>query len=70
MIRKLGPEARKWLEGNSCDSEPLLNRSTLSVPIVRREMPSATDATDMTSVGSITSTHDSEQTTTITDSKK
>lgn len=42
----------------------------LSVPIVRRDMISTTDVTDMTSVGSITSTHDSEQITTIADGKK
>lgn len=47
----------------------------LSVPLVRRDMVSTTDVTDMTSVGSITSTHDtsthdSEQITTIADGKK
>lgn len=70
LIRKLGPEARSWIDGANSESEPLLNRSTLSVPIVRREMPSTTDATDMTSVGSMTSTHDSEHITTIADGKK
>lgn len=69
LIRKLGPEARAWIDG-STESEPLLNRSTLSVPIVRRDMPSTTDVTDMTSVGSMTSTHDSELVTTMADGKK
>lgn len=69
LIRKLGPEARSWIDGTT-DTEPLLNRSTLSVPIVRRDMPSATDVTDMTSVGSLTSTHESEHITTIADGKK
>ncbi|XP_031640680.1 gamma-aminobutyric acid type B receptor subunit 2 isoform X1 [Contarinia nasturtii] len=68
LIRKLGPEARAWIDGTT-DSEPLLNRPTLSVPIVRRDMPSATDVTDMTSVGSLTSTHDSEHVTTMADGK-
>lgn len=70
LIRKLGPEARNWLEGNNCETEPLLNRSKLSVPIVRRDMPSTTDVTDMTSVGSVTSAHDADYVTTVTDSKK
>lgn len=69
MIRKLGPEARAWIDGSN-DSEPLLNRTTLSVPIVRRDMPSATDVTDMTSVGSMTSTHDSDMVKTMADGKK
>lgn len=70
LIRKLGPEARNWLDGNNCESEPLLNRSKLSVPIVRRDMASTTDITEMTSVGSVTSAYDTEHITTITDSKK
>lgn len=65
----MGPEARAWIDGTN-ESEPLLNRSTLSVPIVRRDMPSVTDVTDMTSVGSMTSTHDSELVTTMADGKK
>lgn len=69
LIRKLGPEARAWIDGTT-ESDPLLNRPTLSVPIVRRDMPSTTDVTDMTSVGSMTSTHDSEHVTTMADGKK
>lgn len=45
LIRKLGPEARKWLEGGSCggDTEPILGDSSrLSAPPVRRELPSTT----------------------------
>lgn len=65
----MGPEARAWIDGTT-ESDPLLNRPTLSVPIVRRDMPSTTDVTDMTSVGSMTSTHDSEHVTTMADGKK
>lgn len=47
LIRKLGPEARKWIDGVTCsgsgDAEPILGDSSrLSVPPVRREMPSTT----------------------------
>lgn len=49
LIRKLGPEARKWIDGVTCtggiggDSEPILNDTArLSAPPVRREMPSTT----------------------------
>lgn len=74
-MRKIGPEARGWIDGTNCESEPLLNRSMLSVPLVRRDMMSTTDVTDLTSCGSITSTHDtsthdSEQITTTADGKK
>lgn len=68
-MRKIGPESHAWLD-STIESDPLLNRSTLSVPIVRRDMPSTTDVTDMTSVGSITSTHDVDYVTTMADGKK
>nr|XP_014085809.1 gamma-aminobutyric acid type B receptor subunit 2 isoform X1 [Bactrocera oleae]XP_036224854.1 gamma-aminobutyric acid type B receptor subunit 2 isoform X1 [Bactrocera oleae] len=64
LIRKLGPEARKWIDGVTCtggiggDSEPILNDTArLSAPPVRREMPSTTEVTELTSVDSVTSTH-------------
>ncbi|XP_004534372.1 gamma-aminobutyric acid type B receptor subunit 2 isoform X2 [Ceratitis capitata] len=64
LIRKLGPEARKWIDGVTCtgnigtESEPILNdTSRLSAPPVRREMPSTTEVTELTSVDSVTSTH-------------
>nr|NP_524438.1 metabotropic GABA-B receptor subtype 2, isoform B [Drosophila melanogaster]AAD38614.1 BcDNA.GH07312 [Drosophila melanogaster]AAF55916.1 metabotropic GABA-B receptor subtype 2, isoform B [Drosophila melanogaster]AOQ14637.1 GABA-B-R2-PB [synthetic construct] len=67
LIRKLGPEARKWIDGVTCtggsnvgsELEPILNDDIvrLSAPPVRREMPSTTEVTEMTSVDSVTSTH-------------
>uniref|UniRef100_A0A6B2EBK5 Gamma-aminobutyric acid type B receptor subunit 2 n=1 Tax=Phlebotomus kandelakii TaxID=1109342 RepID=A0A6B2EBK5_9DIPT len=58
LIRKLGPEARSWLDGSLGDLEPLKDTaSRLSVPPIRREMPSTTETTDLTSIGSLTSTH-------------
>ncbi|EDV45164.1 gamma-aminobutyric acid type B receptor subunit 2 isoform X1 [Drosophila erecta] len=67
LIRKLGPEARKWIDGVSCtggsnvgsELEPILSDDIvrLSAPPVRREMPSTTEVTEMTSVDSVTSTH-------------
>lgn len=53
LIRKLGPEARKWIEGvttcsgggggGSSDTDPILGDSArLSAPTVRRDMPSTT----------------------------
>ncbi|XP_030376042.1 gamma-aminobutyric acid type B receptor subunit 2 isoform X2 [Scaptodrosophila lebanonensis] len=66
LIRKLGPEARKWIDGVTCtgtsnaggDLDPILTDdiARLSAPPVRREMPSTT-VTELTSVDSITSTH-------------
>ncbi|XP_017007598.2 gamma-aminobutyric acid type B receptor subunit 2 isoform X3 [Drosophila takahashii] len=66
LIRKLGPEARKWIDGVTCSGgsnvgselEPILSDDIvrLSAPPVRREMPSTT-VTEMTSVDSVTSTH-------------
>uniref|UniRef100_A0A1A9VIX6 G-protein coupled receptors family 3 profile domain-containing protein n=1 Tax=Glossina austeni TaxID=7395 RepID=A0A1A9VIX6_GLOAU len=68
LVRKLGPEARKWIDGITCssagsgslggagDTEPILSgaeavggqneTSRLSVPPVRRDMPSTTAQTD------------------------
>ncbi|XP_053947316.1 gamma-aminobutyric acid type B receptor subunit 2 isoform X1 [Anastrepha ludens] len=64
LIRRLGPEARKWIDGVTCtgsiggDTEPILNEAArLSAPPVRREMPSTTEVTELTSVDSVTSTH-------------
>ncbi|XP_017058738.1 gamma-aminobutyric acid type B receptor subunit 2 isoform X4 [Drosophila ficusphila] len=66
LIRKLGPEARKWIDGVTCSGgsnvgselEPILgdDMARLSAPPVRREMPSTT-VTELTSVDSVTSTH-------------
>ncbi|XP_017058737.1 gamma-aminobutyric acid type B receptor subunit 2 isoform X3 [Drosophila ficusphila] len=67
LIRKLGPEARKWIDGVTCSGgsnvgselEPILgdDMARLSAPPVRREMPSTTEVTELTSVDSVTSTH-------------
>ncbi|XP_067619626.1 gamma-aminobutyric acid type B receptor subunit 2 isoform X2 [Eurosta solidaginis] len=64
LIRKLGPEARKWIDGVTCtgsivgDTEPILNNAAgLSAQPVRREIPSTTEVTELTSVDSVTSTH-------------
>ncbi|KAH8375112.1 hypothetical protein KR200_000318 [Drosophila serrata] len=68
LIRKLGPEARKWIDGVTCSGggatagselEPILSddMARLSAPPVRREMPSTTEVTELTSVDSVTSTH-------------
>lgn len=57
LIRKLGPESRNWIDGSNCDSEPLLGQTKLSVPQIRRDLHSTTEITEMTSVGSVTSTH-------------
>lgn len=74
LIRKLGPEARNWLDGNcggvggaviGSDTEPLTinkEQSRLSVPPIRRDLPSATETTDLTSIGSCNSTHDNHTT--------
>lgn len=54
LIRKIGPEARKWIDGVTCtggggsngasELEPILSDdiARLSAPPVRREMPSTT----------------------------
>lgn len=45
LIRKLGPEARTWLEtGTAGETEPLTQKENmkLSVPMIRRDLPSAT----------------------------
>lgn len=46
LIRKLGPDARSWLEtATGGDTEPLTQKETtlrLSVPMIRRDMPSTT----------------------------
>ncbi|XP_073818522.1 gamma-aminobutyric acid type B receptor subunit 2 isoform X2 [Musca autumnalis] len=76
LIKKLGPEARKWIDGVTCgsggggsvggDTEPILggnaggginDTARLSAPPVRRDMPSTTEITELTSVDSVTSTH-------------
>ncbi|XP_070137722.1 gamma-aminobutyric acid type B receptor subunit 2 isoform X1 [Drosophila bipectinata] len=69
LIRKIGPEARKWIDGVTCtggggsngasELEPILSDdiARLSAPPVRREMPSTTEVTELTSVDSVTSTH-------------
>ncbi|XP_025832436.1 gamma-aminobutyric acid type B receptor subunit 2 [Agrilus planipennis] len=52
LIQQLGTEAREIL-GQS--TETFTDSNKLSVPQVRKEMPSATETTDITSVGSISS---------------
>lgn len=57
----------KWIEGINCDTEPLINSQTkLSVPISRREAISTTEITELTSVGSVTSTFADHENGTIT----
>lgn len=60
LIRKLGPEARSWIEGPTQlltdGSDPTKDQMRLSVPPIRRDMPSTTETTDLTSIGSMTST--------------
>lgn len=69
LIRKLGPEARAWLDttlqaqqqqkgvGNHGDADGgNMDQQRLSVPPIRREMPSTTEMTDLTSICSIAST--------------
>lgn len=74
LIRKLGPEARAWLDStlqaqqqqqlqggqgpqkpSTADAESK-DAQRLSVPPIRREMPSMTETTDLTSICSIAST--------------
>lgn len=75
LIRKLGPEARAWLDSTlqaqqqqqqlqggqgpqkpgHADAESK-DQQRLSVPPIRREMPSMTETTDLTSICSIAST--------------
>lgn len=48
LIRKIGPEARKWLDGTTCsESEPILTTDStrLSAAPVKRDMPSTTGNT-------------------------
>lgn len=66
LIRKLGPESRNWLDGGNCDSEPLLGQTKLSV---RRDLQSTTELTEMTSVGSVNSTHAEDNGTITTENK-
>lgn len=52
LIQKIGPEARKWIDGVSCTGtakEPLLSNDTLArlAPIVTRELPSTTGKTSL-----------------------
>lgn len=47
LIRKLGPEARSWLETGNTETEPTTintqkENMKLSVPMIRRDLPSAT----------------------------
>lgn len=47
LIQKIGPEAKKWLDGVTCTGtakEPLLSNDTLTrlAPVVTRELPSTT----------------------------
>lgn len=44
LIRKLGPEARSWIETGTTETEPLTQKENmkLSVPMIRRDLPSAT----------------------------
>lgn len=74
LIRKLGPEARAWLDTTlqaqqqmkgtpvHGDAEGgvsgggIKDQQRLSVPPIRRELPSTTETTDLTSICSIGST--------------
>jgi len=57
LIRKLGPEtARNYLDSGYAEPDQK-DQSKLSVPMIRRDLPSTTEITDLTSIGSLTSTH-------------
>ncbi|CAG9767793.1 unnamed protein product [Ceutorhynchus assimilis] len=56
LIRQLGNEAKDILEQKTEDSMTETNR--LSVPLLRREMPSATETSDLTSLCSLSSQAD------------
>lgn len=53
LIRQLGNEAAEILERKREDSMTDTNR--LSVPLLRKEMPSATETSDLTSLCSLSS---------------
>lgn len=72
LIRKLGPEARAWLDltlqaqpakgvlsnQSHGDGETMVGKEQqrLSVPPIRKDLPSTTETTDLTSICSIVST--------------
>lgn len=61
LIRKLGPEARAWLDTTLQAQQKGVppdagSKERLSVPPIRRELPSTTELTDLTSICSIAST--------------
>lgn len=61
LIRKLGPEARAWLDTTIQAQQKGVppdagSKERLSVPPIRRELPSTTELTDLTSICSIAST--------------
>lgn len=68
LIRKLGPEARAWLDvtlqaqptkgvQSHGDGEAMgKEQQRLSVPPIRKDLPSTTETTDLTSICSIAST--------------
>lgn len=56
LIRQLGNEATEILEQKTEDSVSDTNR--LSVPLLRKEMPSVTETSDLTSLCSLSSQAD------------
>lgn len=65
LIRKLGPEARAWLDSAVQGQQKGLppdakDQQRLSVPPIRRELPSTTELTDLTSICSIASTQNEQ----------
>lgn len=73
LIRKIGADSLKWIgDGIGCEGDPLIGSGAgtggggggqgggvnkLTVPLSRREAISTTEITELTSVGSVTSTH-------------
>jgi gamma-aminobutyric acid type B receptor len=54
LVRRLGPDARNWLDGGTGESEPIVRETAkYSAPSIRKDLPSQTEHTDLTSIGSL-----------------
>jgi gamma-aminobutyric acid type B receptor len=54
LVRRLGPDARNWLDGGTGESEPIVrDTAKYSAPSIRKDLPSQTEHTDLTSIGSL-----------------
>jgi hypothetical protein len=55
----LGPDARNWLDGGTGESEPIIRETAkYSAPSIRKDLPSQTEHTDLTSIGSLAYSQD------------